>query len=764
MPSQSWGNSVGSGSGSTLTLLYDGVEVSGGNARITNPRIQFYSKSGWSDSSNSITAQGSAVDDVQVHSGTLNGGTREWSVAGTWTPIAYGSTTWVRFEAKVVGISFFNGDAATSYYSIDVELPARAYSLPLAPLNFAGARVSDSRVDLSWQGNYTSGSGAYPWTGLRLDRWDNVSNVWTRIANLNWDVTSYSDTTTQPNRQYAYALWAYNPTGDSPAVHVHSLYTTPAAPTIGAPEKLANGSINVRFTNNSGYASAVEVQDSPDGTTWTSLTSTAPVSSPYNHASPSTSVSHRYRVRVKSPSGLWSAWSATSSVVQLQAPPNAPTNVQPTVSAIGDALVVTWQHNPTDGSPQRAYTLRHRLAGGSWTTVGQTLSAVSSHTISAATYPSAATVEVEVATWGAHATVGPWSATQAIKRTSRPTVGISSPASGTTLAGSTLTLDATYFQAEGTPIASWKATLRKAGQQVAVANGNSSTPLIGIVFPSLQDATTYTVDLEATSADGLTSAVTTATYPVDFAEPDAPTVVVSFEREAGTATIRVTNPATGPEVVSNEIYGNGTYLGSVPANGSLTWRTVPLNGASMFARALTALPSSADSAATPVPYGDEERGIHLNAGVGYVLHAALWGGSPEISETVGGEEYLTTYEGDRQPSVTFGSEESLVLDVSALCWYAYPDSDPVYWRAIRRARTNVCYRDAKRTLYGVLRKLDLKESSTLFGTLSFGFEETLSDASDLYTYTPQLIEDPPGSGQYRIVRVANDDSVEGLLP
>lgn len=641
------------------------------------------------------------------------------------------------------------------------------YALPNKPTGFTGNRISDSRFDLSWGAAYDNGAGK-PWTGLRLDRWDNVANTWTRIANLDWSATSYSDTTTKANRRYNYALWAYNSAGDSSHTHTGDLYTSPAAPTIGTPAKLTNGSIDIPWTNNSSFATALEVQDSPDGTTWTSLTSTAPIVSPYNHASPNTAVTHRYRLRVQGPNGLWSAWSGTSSVVQLQAPPNAPTNLAPTVSAIGEDLVVTWQDNPVDSTQQRAYQLRHRVKGTpTWTTIPQTLSATRSHTIPAATYATAGEVEVQVSTWGAHADPSPWSATLTTKRATRPTAGISTPPSGTVLTGTDLVADLTYFQPQGTPLAAWSATLKRAGTMVATRAGGPADPLTGIRFDdALEDSTAYTLEVQVTSTDGLASTITSAAYTVDYAEPPTPTIVVAWDPDTASATVTITNPAGTPEVVLNRVYGNGQLLGEVPPNGALTWRVPPLTGATMMVRAVTDLPSSADSLTVPVPippYAD--KGIHLNAGPGYALHAAVWAGTPTIGTTPTLDVDLQTWEGDQLPSPTFGYEEGQELTLACRVLFDMPGSSRAHWERVLRARTTICYRDAARTLYGVVTAFAFSDERYVRrANLQLTFVETLHDDRDLFDYQPTLIEDPPGSGQYRVVQVALDNTVYGLLP
>ena len=61
MPGKTFGNSVGSGSASSLTILYDSVGNDASNGWINGPRVDWFQKSGWSDSNNAIYAGGGAV-------------------------------------------------------------------------------------------------------------------------------------------------------------------------------------------------------------------------------------------------------------------------------------------------------------------------------------------------------------------------------------------------------------------------------------------------------------------------------------------------------------------------------------------------------------------------------------------------------------------------------------------------------------------------------------------------------------------------------
>lgn len=76
----------------------------------------------------------------------------------------------------------------------------------------------------------------------------------------------------------------------------------------------------------------------------------------------------------------------------------------------------------------------------------------------------------------------------------------------------------------------------------------------------------------------------------------------------------------------------------------------------------------------------------------------------------------------------------------------------------------VCYRDPARTLYGYLDGPGVTESTTMrHGNLSLTFVETDYDDADISDRSVAVIEDPPNSGEYRIMLPPADMSLTDLL-
>ena len=152
MPSKVFGPSVSTNSGSALTLYYDGIEVSGdgASARLTNPRAVFTFKSGWSDGSNSFTTVNtSAVSGASHGSRSLSGGVSQtFSASSKWVGLSYNGPTYVEYKFQVTGVSFFNGDSATTTYTFGINLPTRVSTV--GAVSSAPTGTMGSSMTFSW--------------------------------------------------------------------------------------------------------------------------------------------------------------------------------------------------------------------------------------------------------------------------------------------------------------------------------------------------------------------------------------------------------------------------------------------------------------------------------------------------------------------------------------------------------------------------------------------------------------------------------------
>lgn len=653
MPSKTWSAKVATNSGSALTLSYDAIEISsdGASARIKDAKITFASKSGWSDSNNSITAQGTAVEDALVHSGTLNGGTRTWPVTGTWTALSYGKVTPVSFDAKVYGISFFNGDQDTTVYSLPVDLPARAYELPNPPPAATVTRVSDTEHRIDWTTNYTASTGARPWQSVEVERWDNVSGAWARIITVGWDTTSYSDTTTRPDREFRYRVRAINPSGASPgtAASPTSVWTTPLAHS-GLSWVKDGADVVLSWTRASTLGNVqTEIQESTDGgTTWGSaLATTAAGATSWRHTSPSTATTHRYRVRpvIGGRSGAW----ILSTVVQLLAAPLAPTKLTPASVTVdpADPIAGAWQHNAVDGTAQTAFEVRWRKAGTTtWTTSTGTTGLV---TWPAGTIARGDSIEWQVRTKGDHVDWSPWSDFVQFATGAKPTATIQSP--GTTHETASVTIAWVYYDAESTPQVRAQVELVQAGNVIWTTTvlGTNST----VAAPHVENGRTYTARVRVLDGSGLWSSWASRTFTTTFTPPPAPEAVVSWDDELGVALIEITNPGGTIPAVSNRLWRSidgGPWrliAESVPVNGSVIDRAPASAGTNKYR--VTSVSASDTTADTIVSLVTSSCWIWLAGGPGLDQIARCKGDATIVGQR-GRPKVLHTFVGDAHPT------------------------------------------------------------------------------------------------------------------
>ena len=105
-------------------------------------------------------------------------------------------------------------DAALNVYVADtyndrIQKFAPVPKLPTGPSNLTATAVSSSQINLSWKD--TSNNE----TGFKIKRKTGVNGIYTTIATLGANATSYSNTGLTAGMTYYYDVWAYNSYGES---------------------------------------------------------------------------------------------------------------------------------------------------------------------------------------------------------------------------------------------------------------------------------------------------------------------------------------------------------------------------------------------------------------------------------------------------------------------------------------------------------------------------------------------------------------------
>lgn len=518
------------GSGGTVSVSFNVDRIAQVPSKPATPTVSNITSSGSRISWSAPASNGAAIEEYQ------------WEVANSaGTRVDSGNTTSrsashssrapnTDYQARVRAKNAAGWGPWSNFRSFTTKVAS-----PDAPTNVDASRVNDGRATVTWTRRATSGA---PYDSQRVQRryWVNGAwSGWSTIATISGTATSYTDTSISANNSYSYRIQAVNSSGSAVSDPLSpGMRTTPAAPTNVAAVK-RGADIRVTFENSFPLDTSIrhDVQDNPGGSGWVTVGSISD-GGEFTHNEVNPAVSHQYRVRTVSTvtPQLTGPWSTASNVVQLLAPPLAPSLVGPLGVADRDAPVrLEFEHNPVDTTDQTAGQVRWRPAGGSWTTV------------STGTDPfydlpapgTSGTFEWQARTRGEHASFGPWSPTWSFDAVSRPEVVIQSPQG--TSDQSQAEVEWNYQNADGSGQSRWEAQLLDTEGSV-LATGSGSNTATSHLFPTvLEDGTEYTVRVRARAGSGLWSEWDTSTFVTDFPLPYPVEVLPEWDHETGSVSI-----------------------------------------------------------------------------------------------------------------------------------------------------------------------------------------------------------------------------------
>lgn len=486
-----WYYSVGGESGGKRSVYVEGY-LRMDEYRSSGPGLFPWSRSGgWGSSSGSKNHTLAANQRVLITSG---------SASVTLTDSAQ------NVSFSLTAAHWAISHQADTSSTLTVSVPAR---VPLVPSGLSIVRNSDTSHKLNWSRNST-------YTAVVVQR-STDGGAWSQVGRPTGNAATFTDTTTQANRQYQYRVAGVSAGGQSGWSGIETVYTTPAAPTSVGAVKVGLD-IRVTATGLPPYATAYDVYD--NGV----LTQADVTAFPWVDVAPNAAVTHTYTVKAKR-GALVSGFSAPSNTVQLLAAPNAPTGLSPNggfVASDADVLLA-WSHNPVDTTAQTAFELEHRPTGGAWTTVAGT-------TAESLTVPfDVGTFEWHVRTKGEHPDWSPWSATATVTVIDRPGVAVLSPVGDVGVAYAVL--DWSWFQAQGRPQSAWRAELIRDGSIVESAAGSGPTTEHAFAA-ALVDGGTYSLRVQAATG-AVWSAWAEESFTTIFPPPAAPTVVAEWSELTG---------------------------------------------------------------------------------------------------------------------------------------------------------------------------------------------------------------------------------------
>lgn len=190
---------------------------------------------------------------------------------------------------------------------------------PGRPTNLAAALLPSLAVRLTW----VLAAGGTP-QGIKVERSENSGGNFTQVGIATGAVTSYDDTSAQPDRAYLYRVRAYNDGGHSLYTLPVNINTPPAAPTALTLMPQANGSIALQWQDNSSTETNFRIERKTGNGAFGLLTQVGANVQTHTDASVAGNTSYTYRVRALGPNSLESGWSNEAST---SAQPLAPTNL-----------------------------------------------------------------------------------------------------------------------------------------------------------------------------------------------------------------------------------------------------------------------------------------------------------------------------------------------------------------------------------------------------------------------------------------------------
>jgi hypothetical protein len=558
---------TGSGGQLKLSLTETSVNV-GANQSTVHVVYQIFTPAGSFHNNNDIAV--SLTGDVSYSA--------NWSFnsSGGWHTIYDNSVTFTHDSngVKSISVTASMGATGTSGVGGPASVSSGTFNLsnivqaPTAPGTPTGTRVNDGQLNLSWTNN---SSTHHEYASQDVQRSVDGGAYSTIASGLSSAATSYSDTTTSATHKYQYKIVANNAAGSATSAASTAVYMTPGTPTIGTATKQANNDVVLTWTNHAGYGSdttyGTDIYESQNGGAFNYLASVAGGLTSWTHAAPSTAVTHAYKV-LHTKGALSSALSAASNTVTLLSTANAPTGLSPSgvsQDAAGN-IVLSWTHNPTDGTPQSKRHVQAKVDAGAYADLVNDSSGTSSYTVAGGTWSNGHTITWKVATAGQNGTLSADSAASSFTTSAKPTVTINTPTS--TYGISTLTMTWGYFQAQSSAQASWEARLYNAGN-VLLESISGTTQSSGTFATAVADGASYTVKMTVTSAAGLTSTEASQAFTVTYLLPATLTIAGAFDNTAGFTVLTVTGsaPTSGYSVLS--LNGSNSNYASTPDAAAL---------------------------------------------------------------------------------------------------------------------------------------------------------------------------------------------------
>jgi hypothetical protein len=535
----------------------------------------------------------------------------------------------------------YNG--VTPSKSVTVSIPNRPYAAA-APATWQDASwVNDSQVNIFWGLNSTAGE---PIDTVAIDRWDNVSNTWTRIANIGY-AGSYASTGLSANRRYQWRVLPGGPGGYAGAwAYSEAIQTTPATPSNctvtanGVTGTIVNWTNGASTLNGYGYNSVL--QRSVNGGAYATIATLGAGVTSYSDTGLNPGDVYQYQVYAQSTTEpSLASPSTTSPTIQLQQAPAAPTALTLTRNS-DTSFTLAWTDNPNgDVAPYNSITVQR------WDNVSNTWSTVASLAGTAATLTDTATVVNRRYQWRVRAenAAGPsaWTTTEFTQTTpTGPTITTVRAVAGggvqvvwtNNVSYSTYTIGVRYYE-NGVLV----------DDTISVASGTTSYTVTGV---DLSASYKFSVRAVSTVGANLDSGwVDSAEIPASTV-PNAPSLLAPDGAVIDLALDQVFSWQHNPSVDASE---QTSFEIQYSSDGGTNWTS------------LGQITGTANSYTLPA--------ATLTNGVAYVWQVRTWG----VNATASPWSTSAAITGSTTPTVTINSPDAtLTISQIDVAW-SYLDAE-----------------------------------------------------------------------------------------
>jgi hypothetical protein len=201
------------------------------------------------------------------------------------------------------------------------------YGLGTGPSGFTASGVSASEIDLSW----TNFSGS-PATAIEVDQSTDGQNYTAIATGLSPSTTTYQATGLQEGTHYWYEVKATGSNNYSESAGPVDSYTLPAAPSALSATAVSSSEVDLAWTNNSIYATGINVLRSTDGVNFTSLGTIDPSQVGYVDTNLLPNTHYWYEIAAVTPGSTSALVSADAYTVTA---PSTTTTLAPIADAYG---------------------------------------------------------------------------------------------------------------------------------------------------------------------------------------------------------------------------------------------------------------------------------------------------------------------------------------------------------------------------------------------------------------------------------------------